>query len=198
MKEKYIKQMSSTAELIETIRKYALVALSKARYAHSMRVATMSETLCQKFGINPELGRLCGVAHDMCKELSDDLLISFASRDGMPIKDIEKNKPSLLHGRAAAVKLNEDYAVTNRDVLQAIANHTFGCKGLYDLGKILYVADKIEPGREHITKEYLDNIMKMDLNSMTAFVVQENVDFLNARGKAIADDTLELLESLKK
>ena len=95
-------------------------------------------------------------------------------------------------------KLNEDYAVTNRDVLQAIANHTFGCKDLYDLGKILYVADKIEPGREHITKEYLDNIMKMDLNSMTAFVVQENVDFLNARGKAIADDTLELLESLKK
>ena len=64
------------------------------------------------------------------------------------------------------------------------------------LAKILYIADKIEPGRPHVTKEYLAQFEDMSLDELMLYVLKENVDYLENKGCAVADETYRLMESL--
>lgn len=52
----------------------------------------------------------------------------------------------MLHGPAAAERLAAD-GVTDRPLLDAVAFHTLGYAGFEDLGRALYAADFLEPGR---------------------------------------------------
>ena len=158
------------AELTERIRKLVMASVSDERFV--------------------------GIAHDMCKDMDEAELLETASRDGNPILKIEKARPALLHGRAAAVLLKEDWGVEDPDILEAVANHTFGKAGMGDLAKLLYVADKIEPGREQVTEEYTARLMAMTINGMTAAVVAESMEYLKGKGKKVAAETLDFYNSL--
>ena len=185
------------SEATESVRKYALAAVSESRYKHSVRVAETCARLCRHYGLREDLGYFCGIAHDICKSMEGDILLKIASRDGCEIDALEMEKPALLHGRAAAVKLREDWGVADESVLEAVANHTFGKPGMCDLAKILYVADKIEPGREHVTEEYTKRLLNMDLNEMIRTVIKENMDYLKSKGKSLSPQTKALYKSLK-
>lgn len=184
--------------LIEKIREYAKAAVSDSRYKHSVRTAETAASLCERYGLDSKTGYLAGISHDICKSLTPELLFSIASRDGKPFTEIEKNKPALLHGRAAAVKLKEEFDVDDSDLLEAVANHTFGFPGMCELSKILYVADKIEPGRDHITDEYLKKLQDIDLNHLAKTVLQDNIEYLKFKGKAVAAESEALLKWLKE
>lgn len=187
-----------TEQLIEIIRKYAKSALKEKRFEHSVRVAETAAFMCGLFCCDKDIGYLAGLSHDICKNMEDSEILSLASEDGNSISAIEKNKPSLLHGRAAAVLLQKKFSVKNPDVIQAVANHTLGGAGLCPLAKIIYVADKVEPGRPQSTEEYRKKLFSMPLNEMTLFVVQENMEYLKNRQKKIADSSYEFEADLKK
>ena len=184
------------AELTERVRKLVMESVGGERYKHSVRVAQTCARLCERFGLNEQVGFFVGIAHDMCKDMDEAELLETASRDGNPILKIEKSRPALLHGRAAAVLLKEDWGVDDPEILEAVANHTFGKAGMGDLAKLLYVADKIEPGRENVTPEYTARLMAMTINGMTAAVVSESMDYLKGKGKKIAAETMDFYKSL--
>ena len=184
--------------LFDRVHAYAKEHLSVARYEHSVRVGETAEKMCALYGEDPFKGKLAGVAHDICKEITGEDMLSLAEQDGKPITELEKGKLSLLHGRAAAIKLRKDFDITDEDVLEAVACHTFGGENLCNLAKIVFVADKIEPSRPQSTDEYRANLFSMSLNAMTLSVVQENIDYLNKKGKAVADVSLRFCDELKK
>ena len=184
--------------LLERVQAYAKAHLSTARYEHSVRVGETAEQMCALYGEDPFKGKFAGIAHDICKEISGEDMLSLAQKDGKPITDLEQNKLSLLHGRAAAVKLRTDFGVTDDDVLEAVANHTFGGEHLCNLAKIVFVADKIEPGRPQSTDEYRANLFSLPLNAMVLSVVQENIEFLEKKGRVVADVSLRFRDELQK
>ena len=198
MKEKSTQtEKSTTEQLIKNIRRYAKTVLSVQRYKHSVRVAELSEKMCGIYGIEgARLGYLAGIAHDICKEMDNENLIVYSMRDGNPISVLEAEHPSLLHGRAAAVMLKEKFGVTNDDVLEAVANHTFGKRGCSRLAKILFAADKIEPGREQSTETYLLQKLSMPLDALVKSVINENIDYLKRKGKTVSPVTQDFLSSL--
>ena len=111
------------AELTERVRKLVMESVGEERYKHSVRVAQTCARLCERFGLNEQVGFFVGIAHDMCKDMGEAELLETASRDGNPILKIEKSRPALLHGRAAAVLLKEDWGVDDPEILEAVANH---------------------------------------------------------------------------
>ncbi len=186
------------SDIIEKIRAYAQKNLSADRYEHSVRVAETASFMCSLYGLDEDAGKLAGIAHDICKELPRDQMEALAGEDGLPFDEFERKKPSLLHGRAAAVKIQRDFGIDNPDVIEAVANHTCGKPGLCDLGKILFVADKIEPGRPQSTNEYRANLFKKSLDGLTLAVVEENIEYLAKRGKKSAPSAIEWAEELRK
>lgn len=86
--------------------------------------------------------RAAGYLHDALREVAPDEL-----RAVVP-DDMQTLPGKLLHGPAAAARLREE-GVTDEDLLRAIAYHTIGHPGLDQLGRALFIADYIEPGRRY-------------------------------------------------
>ena len=109
-----------------------------------------------------------------CPVKATDLegMLALAKKDGKPVSDYELSKISLLHGRAAAVMMKEKFGITDKDILEAVANHVSGCLGLCDLGKILFLADKTEPGRPQSTDEYRAGLIKLTLDEQFLSVIK--------------------------
>lgn len=183
--------------LTEKVRWYVKKSVSEKRYSHSVRTAEMCRKLCALYGLDEKTGYFAGISHDMCKNFKPEQLLSLAQEDGADVSELERKKPSLLHGRAAAVLLKNNFGVTDSSVLEAVANHTFGKTGMCSLAKVLYAADKIEPGREHVTEDYLARLLALSLDGLVKAVLEENIDYLRKKGSAVAQESEKLLESLQ-
>lgn len=184
--------------LLEKLKKYLSVSVCTERYEHSIRTAQTAKELCLRFGEDSELGEIAGVAHDICKEMKANLLLNLVRSEGYEISQLEQEKPSLLHGKAASVLLKNEFNVCNEDLLEAVANHVFGKPKMCNLAKILYVADKSEPGRSYVNQEYLENLQKMSLNELVQYVLENNIAFLTKKGKSVSENSYKFLESVKK
>lgn len=185
------------SQVILKIEDYVKTVVSESRYEHSVRTAWTAEKMCALYGLEPKIGYLAGIAHDMCKEFSTDEVLKLVSEDQKPVSLLEQNRPGLLHGRAAAVLIQTKFGVKDRNVVSAIANHTFAAAGSSDLGKILFAADKIEPGRPQSTDEYRKNLFSKSLDELTLCVLKENIDYLEKRGKKVANPSYELMAELE-
>ena len=185
------------SNLFEKISEYTQSVVSEKRYAHSMRTADTLAKLCKNYDLDEEKGWIAGIAHDMCKNCSDEELFALVEKDGKPVSDLERSKPALLHGRAAAILIQEKFGVTDPEIIDAIANHTFGSVDSCDFALLLFVADKIEPGRPQSTDEYRANLFAKSCHGIVLAVLEENIEYLSSRGKSVAEPSLKLAQKLR-
>ncbi|MDE5899611.1 MAG: bis(5'-nucleosyl)-tetraphosphatase (symmetrical) YqeK [Treponemataceae bacterium] len=183
--------------LAEKVRRHAKESVSKSRYRHSVRTAETAVRLCLRYGLDEDSGYLAGIAHDMCKDWSAPLLLKAAAQDGAPISSLEWEEPAFLHGRAAAVLLRTKFGVDDEDVIEAVAVHTFGRIGMCPLAKAVYIADKIEPGRDCSSESALTRLLELDLDGLLKKILSDGICFLKEKGKAVAPESEQLLESLR-
>ena len=169
-----------------------------SRFLHSRNTALLSWDLCRRFGLDPQKGYLAGIAHDMCKTLSDEELIQLARSDGGSISKLEKNKPGLLHARAAAVRALKKYGVTDRTVLEAIQHHTTGARDMGPLAKVVYIADKIEVTRVGIDPALRELTGSIDLDVIFSVVLNNTVAYLKSHQKEVSYSTRMLLAAMDK
>ena len=86
-----------------------------------------------------------GLLHDVTKKMCDEegyqLLSHFRP-------EVLKLDPAIWHSYTAVIWLKQNLCCYNKKILQAIQHHTLGDgNSAYD--HILYIADKIEPGRQY-------------------------------------------------
>ncbi|MCR4736051.1 MAG: bis(5'-nucleosyl)-tetraphosphatase (symmetrical) YqeK [Treponema sp.] len=176
-------------KLTEEVRQFTEKSVKKSRYEHSVRVAQMCARICRYYKFDEEKGYLIGIGHDMCKDFPAEEMIATASRDGFPVDEMERKKPALLHGRAAAVLLKEKFGIDDDEMLEAVACHTFGKVGMCDLSKVLFIADKIEPGRPQVTNDYLNHLFTLSFDDMFKFVLEENYNYVSSKNYEIYPET---------
>lgn len=187
-----------STSLIALIEDTARTWLPGGRFLHSKNVAVLSAQLCGRFGYDERQGYLAGIAHDLCKHLPTEQIASLAQRDGMQIGEIEKKKPELMHGRAAAVLLREYYGLMDESILQAIRMHTFGGPSMGPLAKVVYIADKLEPSRDGIQSELKKACRTDPLSILFGKVVADTLRFLKQKGKILNAETELLLAELEQ
>lgn len=174
-------------KLIIALTRYARANLSDYRYEHSYRVASYAEYLAGRYGYGKRLQRLCflvGISHDMCKEKPIGFLLKTVRTDGQPISREEQSNTELLHGRAAAVLLQQYYGIHKKSLLNAVRYHTAASAKFDAVGKILYIADKIEPGRtksEHLREK----VNTVSLDALFLEVLHEVIGFVERQGKTV-------------
>lgn len=83
-----------------------------------------------------------GLLHDVLRDATPAALLPLVPP---LLRDLP---PSLLHGPAAAVTLRE-HGVADESLLNAVMYHPIGHPDLDALGRALFIADHIEPGRTH-------------------------------------------------
>lgn len=116
---------------------------SSRRREHMGRVAALLESWSAQLGLAADertRWRAAGHLHDA---LRDERPAVLRDRVEPKLRDLDG---SLLHGPAAASMLWSD-GVTDGELLKAVAYHTMGDPTLGRMGRALYAADFLEPGR---------------------------------------------------
>jgi nicotinate-nucleotide adenylyltransferase len=125
-------------------------------------------------------------------------LLRLAKQDAKPISKLERKKPSsLLHARAAVVLLRDRFGIHNRDILEAIRLHTMADTEMGPLAKAVFIADKIEVSREHVSPALRNTENFSTLDALFAAVLNDNVAYLQSRELTLSKGTLRLLEVIK-
>jgi nicotinate-nucleotide adenylyltransferase len=209
-----------TQALIVEMEEAARRTLNSARFLHSRNTALLAADLCRLFApqsipfapsiplaLDPKAGYLAGITHDMGKHLEEAALLQLAKAGGGKISKLERGKPSLLHGRAGAVLLREQYGLRNQDVLDAVRYHTTGNTAMGPLAKVLYIADKIEVSRGGVDPALRDlsaytfadpALSAQALDRLFVKVLNETVAWLRLRKRDISEGTIRLLELMER
>jgi len=188
--------------VIMRIETEARETLGIARFIHSRNTALLAHDLCRRFGLDPMTGYLAGIAHDLGKQLDAKQLLKLVKSDEMQISALEKERPNLLHGRAAAVLLREKFCIHNKDILEAVAVHTSGSENMGDLAKIIYIADKAEVSRniDPVLRKmcYEDNFTPYELDNILFAVLSKTISKLQSRKLDLSEETLKLLKRMEE
>lgn len=120
------------------------------RFEHTLGVEFTAAALAMKYGASIMDAQVAGVLHDCAKCLSDKERLKLCEKHGIPVSEVERRNPFLLHAKVGAYLAETEYKVTDKpEILDAIRYHTTGREGMGLLEKIIFVADYIEPGRRH-------------------------------------------------
>jgi predicted HD superfamily hydrolase involved in NAD metabolism len=170
--------------------------LGRARRRHCRSTAALASRLARRFGVDARAARLAGLAHDLARELPDAELARLAAADGDPVRPWEAERPVLLHGRAAATLLAAG-AGCGAEVRQAVADHVTGRPGMSALGKVVYVADFLEPRRGFLEEGERRRALALGLEEQAVWVAERVFAHLAREGLAIAPPAVALYEELK-
>ena len=169
-----------------------------SRFVHSRNVALLSWDLCKRFGLDPLKGYLAGISHDICKSMNDEDIMLLAKKDGQEISKQEKKKPSLLHGRAGAVFVQEKFGINDNAIIEAIRLHTVGDENMGDSAKVVYIADKIEVSRHNVDPELRKLSRTASLEELFSIVLDKTIEYLRSSQTDISPATLNLLNAMQK
>ena len=171
---------------ISKIRKAIEKVQDSKRYEHTLGVAYTAASMAMKYGVDLNNTLIAGYLHDCAKQMSDEKKLSFCKKYNISITEAEAKNPSLLHAKVGGFMAMDTYKVTDKDVINAILNHTTGRPEMSDLEKIIFIADYIEPGRKQAPN--LAEVRKMafvDLNQTMLMILGDTLDYLKNSDMAI-------------
>lgn len=185
-------------DLLE-LKAYLRSSLSLKRYLHSLRTAHLCADLASKFGVSVQEAWIAGLSHDMARELSYPEIFELAEQDDYEILPEDLRHPILLHGRAAAVRLQRDWGEERSSILQAVRWHTQGHPEMGVLGMLLFVSDYCELGRAHISDEFREEIFsKKSHNEMVLMIIEDHKAHLQEKQKHLSQHTDELIRLVRE
>ena len=193
-----------TQAVIQKVEASARETLSMERFLHSRNTAVHALDLCRRFGLDEAAGYLAGISHDLAKQMDNKHLLKIVKESDYQISSLEKKRPNLLHGKAAAILLRERFCIHNKEVLEAVAFHTSGNEHMGPLAKIIYIADKTESSRniDSALRRMCSGDLSLgssdtDLDRILSAVVEKMIHKLKVKEMDLSRDTLMLLESIK-
>ena len=121
--------------------------LPEKRFNHSLRVAETAVKLAEIYDGDKDKAELAVILHDYCKY--DDLgsMYQIVTQNELD-SNLLSYGSEILHGPVAAIIMNQQFDVTDEEVLLAIKNHTTGRAQMTKTEKLIFIADYIEPGRQ--------------------------------------------------
>lgn len=183
---------------LDYYRELAKERLSEERFKHTLGVEQAAFKLAHKYGINEDSARLAAITHDLEKDRPYSEQLARAKELNLIFCQEDLDNPQILHGRLAAYMLEHNYLVNDKDILNAVANHTLGRPGMSDLEMLIYSADLIEPGRDFAGVDNLREKLYHGLIEGTYACVGHVLAYLQRQGKLVHPITRRTYEDLEE
>lgn len=183
---------------LSKLRKEISKVQDSKRYEHTLSVAYTAANLAACYGESIDHALAAGMLHDCAKCLPEEKLLSICEKQHMQISEEEYKKPSLLHAKAGSFLAEKKYHIADRNILNAIRNHTTGRPGMSLLEKIIFVADYIEPGRRQAPRlEQIRRTAFADLDKAVLMILEDTLKYLQDSGSVIERTTQETYQYYK-
>lgn len=180
---------------IEEIKSHLKNNLSDNRYNHCLRVADEARKLAIHYKIDEESTYIAGLLHDIAKEYDKDKRKEIVDKYNLDNNLLYDNNNRIAHAQIGAIVAKELYQV-NDDIYNAIKYHTIGNIKMNTLAKIIYIADKIEPGKTFVGIDKQRELAYKDLDLALIECINNSKIKLNNEDKDLNIETKKLLEYL--
>jgi predicted HD superfamily hydrolase involved in NAD metabolism len=155
--------------------------------SHIHRVVDIARRLADCHGIDQEQAAQAALAHDVARAMTDGELLRRAKGMGLPIGLIDRRLPILLHGPVGAEILQQELGLIDQSVYKAVYWHTTASPDLDELGKLVFIADKLDPDKIAYYP-YLPQISEIAFQNLDAaileFLTRRTMDLL-AQGELV-------------
>ena len=167
--------------------------VSDKRAEHIQRVTALLNAWAAAMRLPPADARAfvdAGVLHDALRDASESELRQITGDSVNPF--------GLLHGPAAA-KMLEANGEQRADVLEAVRYHTVGHEQWGIVGRALFMADFLEPGRKFMKQDryFLSLQVPNSFDAVFRQVVRMRLEWTVREGNQIFPETVALWNSLQ-
>jgi len=114
---------------------------------HIAAVAAEAKRLARLHGVDEDRAMMAALTHDIARAMQPEEILRLARELGLNPNEVEEAAPILLHGTVAARLLASRYGVDDEEVLASARWHSTGRAGMSAVEKVLFLADKVEPGK---------------------------------------------------
>ena len=121
--------------------------VSPHRLQHILGVEQTSVDLARCHQVNEVKAAQAGLMHDLAKFFPPKKLLKIAEEAKIAVDEICLNSPHLIHADVGAVVARREFGIEDREILDAIANHTLGTPRMSKLSCVVFLADALEPNR---------------------------------------------------
>lgn len=165
---------------------------------HIERSREVGRGLAASFGVDAAKVDLGVAAHDLARAMKPDDLLTEARRIGLDVHPVETRHPVLLHGAVAAYWLEHEDGLTDPEVLEAVRSHTTGRRGMGDVAKVVFLADKLDPVKiEHYA--YLEGVasaLESGLDDAILRLLDQELAYFIREGMLVYPESVELRNEL--
>jgi len=166
---------------------------SEKRRGHIARVTSLLDAWSEALGASPaerQAWHDAGRWHDALRDADEATLRAHADDPSRPL--------GTLHGSAAARCLSTD-GEQRTAVLEAVRWHTTGHAHWDRVGKALYMADFLEPGRPFMQADraFLAHLVPIRFDAVFRQVVRLRLEWALREGKGFAPETVALWDSVR-
>ncbi len=176
----YLKSNFEDNSKFDQIKDYLKNNMSGKRYQHTLRVVETATNLTVDKDQVQKV-RIAALCHDLCKGNSNSKLQELVKKSNWPLKSFEWSKESLLHGPASAYLTEKKFDIKDRQILEAIRYHTIGHPELDLIAKIVFLADKLEPGRDYPKRAEIYNLASKNIDKAILKLTNHNLKYLMDR-----------------
>ena len=117
-----IRFMKASMKNVDTkkIRKAMEKVQDENRYEHTLGVTYTATALAMCYHCDLHSAEIAGLLHDCAKCMDNAKKIQICEKHNIPVNEVERKNPSLLHTKAGSFIAMDTYGITDTDIINAI------------------------------------------------------------------------------
>ncbi|MFA5801771.1 MAG: bis(5'-nucleosyl)-tetraphosphatase (symmetrical) YqeK [Thermoleophilia bacterium] len=176
----------------DELRKWLKGRVSAPRFQHSISVLETVAGLADRHGVDQAPLRMAALLHDCARELPNEELVASAEELGLPVREVDRMSPVLLHGKVAAEIASRELGITDASIISAVLWHTAGHPEMSLSDKVFYLSDVMEPTRQHDWVRELRELAGVNVDRAVLMAIDINITHLDNTGRVVDPDTYAL------
>lgn len=165
------------------------------RLNHILGVHRKAIQLARLYKVDIEKIQIAALLHDYTKNESLEFHLSLLNNNQI---NRYKETPFFYHALSAAIIIQKEFNIKNKQIIQAIQKHVWGSLQMTKLDKIVFISDKIEHNRNYPNIDYLRQLSLVNLDKTIYFFLKFNFLYYKSKNFQIFPEQLKILEFFKK
>ena len=162
--------------------------MSQTRFHHSLRVQAVAIELANGHNLPLQTVSLAGLLHDMAKQHTPQSLTA-QGLDVAMWDDCWTRFPAVWHAFVGPALIHHVFLDVPTSIDAIVMCHTTGQAHMTPAEMVVFIADFIEPERDHSCREAIEKRAYQSLESAVAHIAYHTITTLNALGREIHPHT---------
>lgn len=172
--------------------------MNPALFNHSINTLEFAIEMARSYEMDINLFELCtaAIVHDYGKTFDQEELAQMVRKYKPGSGEYDVGLWPLLHGLMGDFLIARDFSIKNNKILRSVKYHTIGSTNMSFEEKILFIADKVEKGREYERAEEMRKLALKDINLCLIEVYKNNIIYVINNNRLLHPDTSGIWNSI--